>query len=325
MTSCEQQKPTRPYTDYNLFFQLEREYILQVRLGVSPALDLSEVFDPRCKRYHGPPLPFRYKDLVLPYDWHIPGKAQRRKRRHRKSHGKIGFHELSNMIAQAWSKVDEETRSFCACLSDIGTLQYKNAMRAYQLGISHKHELKQSNQESECTKKIKKNEAYDNKDNASHANQLQPGAFSPRPDCAKSSMALSRCDVKIFNENVSDEDVDLYLNFLRSKVQAINTRVSSESLVDMGDDEIRCMWNSISNENQYQQSQSHSDKAAPPQVVSNAQRCAVDVPMCWEVSQDDYKDELAQMKFNCVVGAKDLVPRSWQNKRPICGVAARQA
>jgi len=125
-------KPSRPYTDYNIFFQLEREHVLQVDLGVKQNFDAG-VFDPNNCEYHGPPLPSRYSGLVLPDDWHVPGKVVRRKRIHRKSHGVIGFHDLSNRISTAWKSVDEETKDFCEKLSDIGVLQYKAAMRKYRV------------------------------------------------------------------------------------------------------------------------------------------------------------------------------------------------
>ena len=36
-------------------------------------------------------LPQKYREIILSYDWYIPGKTQRKKRKHRKSHGKISF------------------------------------------------------------------------------------------------------------------------------------------------------------------------------------------------------------------------------------------
>ena len=113
--------PPRPYTTYNIFFQLEREYILQhgerhdmfcpvllipaflatlnmflhtlsiinVDLNVTPKLSMEEVFDIADKSYDGPELPAKYQDLVLRNDWFLPGKAIKKKRRHRASHGKI--------------------------------------------------------------------------------------------------------------------------------------------------------------------------------------------------------------------------------------------
>jgi len=79
----------RPYTAYNIFFRLEREFILQSVLDVTPSVD--DVFDPAADDNVIPSLPQRYQDIILSDDWYIPGKAQRKKRRHRKSHGKISF------------------------------------------------------------------------------------------------------------------------------------------------------------------------------------------------------------------------------------------
>jgi len=121
----------RPYTSYNLFFQLEREYILQTLLGFQPTIASKDIFDPADTTYpaEGPPLPSRYENLILPYDWHIPGKTRRHKRSHRKSHGKIHFHEVSTQISKAWSIADDEIRTFCACLSDIESGKYEKDKR----------------------------------------------------------------------------------------------------------------------------------------------------------------------------------------------------
>eukprot|EP00579_Thalassiosira_antarctica_P033314 CAMPEP_0201999896 /NCGR_PEP_ID=MMETSP0905-20130828/6331_1 /ASSEMBLY_ACC=CAM_ASM_000554 /TAXON_ID=420261 /ORGANISM="Thalassiosira antarctica, Strain CCMP982" /LENGTH=170 /DNA_ID=CAMNT_0048556205 /DNA_START=146 /DNA_END=655 /DNA_ORIENTATION=+ len=118
---------TRLYTSYNLFFQLEREYILQTLLGFHPTIASKDIFDPAAKTYpaEGPPLPSRYENLILPYDWHITGKTRRHKQNHRNSHGKIGFRELNKQIFKAWSIRDDEIRDFCACLSDIESRKNK--------------------------------------------------------------------------------------------------------------------------------------------------------------------------------------------------------
>ena len=73
----------------NIFFQLEREFILQSVLNVTPSVDT--VFDSAADDNIIPSLPQRYRDIILSDDWYIPGKAQRKKRSHRKSHGKISF------------------------------------------------------------------------------------------------------------------------------------------------------------------------------------------------------------------------------------------
>ena len=82
----------RPYTAYNIFFQLEREFILQSILHVTPSVDT--LFDQAADDVI-PMLPQKYQEIVLSDDWYIPGKGQRKKRKHRKSHGKISFSEVS--------------------------------------------------------------------------------------------------------------------------------------------------------------------------------------------------------------------------------------
>ncbi|KAL7530383.1 hypothetical protein ACHAXR_003459, partial [Thalassiosira sp. AJA248-18] len=121
------------YLQYSIFFQLERAYILQVLLHVQPDLDPVESFHPSQTTYAGlPPLPCRYASLNLSYDWHLPGKEQRRKRRHRKSHGAIGSHELTTRIANAWRNVDEDIRQFCSRVCRMGLRKYNDEMKEWK-------------------------------------------------------------------------------------------------------------------------------------------------------------------------------------------------
>jgi len=136
--------PPRPYNSYNLFFQLEREYILQTHLGHRPSLAGREAFDPATAdvaRYpypypDGPSLPARYRRLVLPHDWHVPGKGRRRKRSHRRTHGKIGFRELSDRVSRQWSAAGADVREFCARLADMQTRAYRESKRKAKAGCA---------------------------------------------------------------------------------------------------------------------------------------------------------------------------------------------
>lgn len=133
-------KPPRPCTEYNIFFQLERAYILQVLGHVQPTDSLDDpnhIFHPSQPTYAGlPALPQRYASLILPYDWHLPGKEKRRKRKHRKSHGVISFQDLSLKIATAWreleSDYDEDIQSYCVHVSKAGMMTYKAAMKEWK-------------------------------------------------------------------------------------------------------------------------------------------------------------------------------------------------
>jgi len=80
-----------------------------------------------------PSLPERYASpLTLTYDWHLPGKEKRRKRKHRKSHGAISFQDLSNRISAAWKIVDPEIKNFCAQICKIGLQKFKVEMKEWK-------------------------------------------------------------------------------------------------------------------------------------------------------------------------------------------------
>eukprot|EP00804_Cyclotella_cryptica_P021295 CCRYP_001546-RA/>CCRYP_001546-RA protein AED:0.25 eAED:0.25 QI:0/-1/0/1/-1/1/1/0/368 len=234
-------KPCRPYTEYNLFFQLEREYILQVELGLQPDYEPTEVFDPSdASNYQGPPLPSRYSGLVLLSDWHLPGKEKRRKRRHRKTHGKIGFHELSLRIADAWKNVDAETRTFCAELCDIGLMQYKTAMRMYK--AAYPEEDGETVKTAECMGGKKAPPAVDEFAFLFDETPSTSSRYIPTDRCTmaevdaafENDLALSLED---FNESLSD------LSASSGSDSSLRDSLAG-SMVDIEDDEIINMWKS---------------------------------------------------------------------------------
>ena len=113
------------YSSYHSY----TEYILQ-NLGVVPDLKDEDVFSTSDPGYGGPELPPRYDGIILPSDWYIPGKTRRRKRQHRASHGKISFSDLSKSVSTAWRNTNNnETKLFCAQLSDIGNQSYKKIIQ----------------------------------------------------------------------------------------------------------------------------------------------------------------------------------------------------
>mmetsp|Transcript_11856 Transcript_11856/g.21075 ORF Transcript_11856/g.21075 Transcript_11856/m.21075 type:complete len:300 (-) Transcript_11856:57-956(-) len=232
--------PIRPYTSYNLFFQLEREYILQTLLGFTPTLSSEEIFDPADEtNYQGPPLSSRYHNLLLRNDWHIPGKTQRRKRKHRKTHGKIGFHELNERISQAWSVVDDETRSFCAALSDIESKKYK-AMETEKK--KEKKVTMKRNKDNATMSKLTTNEPKDDDNNLFDSFDWTVSCFpqenfntidSPFPEDNGISSEL-------FCRRVSRGSLNEDHRYVS---QAINNHRDCFTEVDMEDDEIIDAWN----------------------------------------------------------------------------------
>jgi len=125
-----------------MFYQLEREYILRRLLtndddkkstSSSPSDD--DAADGQTALFQNDPLmPARFRDLPLRADWYISGKSKKpTKRKHRKSHGKIGFLELTRMIAARWAKVDDETRKYCKMMAAMELVKYKEDMESYNL------------------------------------------------------------------------------------------------------------------------------------------------------------------------------------------------
>jgi len=238
--------PTRPYTSYNLFFQLEREYILQTLHNHTPTIPPhEEAFDPTAM---APPLPARYANLILPYDWHIPGKAKRRKRIHRKSHGKIGFHELNERISRAWSAADDDIRNFCTCLSDIESRKYKTNVK----GKRRKRTIGKKNNKKKATRKhhieddkvvatwIKSSEANVNNDDGNFS------SFDWTVNCPISVQEKFAID-PYQHENISSAPK------IRRKV----SHGSSFKEVDMEDDEIIDMWKTTDLEEVVEDKQHH--------------------------------------------------------------------
>jgi HMG (high mobility group) box len=93
---AEEQTPVRALSAYNFFFRYERERILN-----SNADDIEA----------RPNLSQEKQKELLESHW---GRDRTVKRRHRKSHGKISFAELSKRISQRWKDLPEDQKNFFA-------------------------------------------------------------------------------------------------------------------------------------------------------------------------------------------------------------------
>jgi hypothetical protein len=121
-------KPMRPLTAYHIFFQLEREYLIQTTAGP----DADKTIHDNKSLIAG--VPRRYRSIKLLPDWYA-GPGKRQKRKHRKSHGKIGFLELSQIISKRWATLessDPETKQYVSQIAARELGEYKLEMKEYK-------------------------------------------------------------------------------------------------------------------------------------------------------------------------------------------------
>ncbi len=126
----------------DLFFQLEREYILQTPSD-SDAETPQAAAKPDARRIGkdiDEDMPSRYQLIHLNDEWYKSASGKRSsknqpKRKHRKTHGKIGFLELSSVISKRWhnlQELDAETKSYVAKVAARLLEEYKSDMAAFK-------------------------------------------------------------------------------------------------------------------------------------------------------------------------------------------------
>lgn len=120
-------KPQRPLTAYHIYFQIEREFIIQ---SACPPGHVNADPNKSCLR----DVPRRYRSISLLPDW-FAGPGKRQKRKHRKSHGMIGFLELSRVISRRWATLDTsdpETKRFVTRIATRELEEYKLEVKEYK-------------------------------------------------------------------------------------------------------------------------------------------------------------------------------------------------
>ena len=164
-----------------MFYQLEREYIIHRILNEDPSGMMSASSNQPALFQNDPLMPARYRLLPLRADWYISGKTKKpTKRKHRKSHGKIGFLELTRMIAARWASVDDETRKYCKMMAAMELVKYKEDMDSYN---TYKEQLSKVGEIPEDMKQrmLKKRKAAEKKDASAAAARGEKGGAPPTP------------------------------------------------------------------------------------------------------------------------------------------------
>jgi len=126
----------KPRSPYNLFFQVERQLVI-AELSCSPqsiSLDRNilsvDHSQGNCQgrllaledALHNVPLPARYRGANILNPLKV---INNQRRKHCKSHGKIGFVQLSQTIAKKWKHADQETKDYFKALSVKDLQRYK--------------------------------------------------------------------------------------------------------------------------------------------------------------------------------------------------------
>jgi len=120
----------RPLTAYHIYFQIEREFIIQTLSGEDADKSIFE--GKNCLNN----VPKRYINTKLSPDWYL-GPGKRAKRKHRKQHGKIGFLELSRVISTRWAKLEETDPDIKQFVSKLA----KQELEVYQREVEEYKEL----------------------------------------------------------------------------------------------------------------------------------------------------------------------------------------
>ena len=121
-------KPTRPLTAYHIFFQLERNYIIQQSKKQGTPEDFPEGIDQNAAER-----PEKYRNIIMPRGWFNSGKgeAAKKKKAAKKIHGVISFLDLSKTISNRWNSADFETRMYCRDLANKQLVIYRKNMEAF--------------------------------------------------------------------------------------------------------------------------------------------------------------------------------------------------
>ena len=121
-------KPKRPLTAYLIYFQIEREFIIQTLSGEDADKSILE------GKIFFKDVPQRYVNTRLSPDWYF-GPGKRAKRKHRKQHGKISFLELSRVINSRWTKLEEtdpDIKQFVSKLAEQEVDEYNRELKKYR-------------------------------------------------------------------------------------------------------------------------------------------------------------------------------------------------
>ncbi|KAL7463581.1 hypothetical protein ACHAXS_003935 [Conticribra weissflogii] len=223
-------KPKRPLTAYNIFSQLERNYILQSEKDDPPVLPTS-VDDDTSRR------PEKYRNVIMPKNWFKVGKIKP-KRRERENHGKISFLELTKAIAKGWNEADSEVKQYCRdvagkeleryreAMADFtkkyGNNNEKNAKKEIETEQRKRHKSKQGNKKAKDGVSQGSNDAASEERSESSDYDRKLPALRNNCECASTTNTTTTTTSATATANEQNEDYS-YSNFLCNSNYSLHT------------------------------------------------------------------------------------------------------
>lgn len=121
--------PPKPYSEYTIFFRLERAYLIQSS-GAQIDEECLAALDPNHRDALEFPRPEKYHQVILPPYWYSSAHraAMEKKRKHKKRDGRMSFKTLSKTISASWRNVAPDVVKYCKKLSRAEAMKYKEIM-----------------------------------------------------------------------------------------------------------------------------------------------------------------------------------------------------
>mmetsp|Transcript_7231 Transcript_7231/g.14831 ORF Transcript_7231/g.14831 Transcript_7231/m.14831 type:complete len:512 (+) Transcript_7231:70-1605(+) len=114
----------KPYTQYTIFFRLERMRLLREAGFIDD--EIRATLRPGHFDQNEHPRPAKYRDVEMPPFWYSSFAKNEHdgKRKHTKKACRFPLKELSQMIAANWKEIDEETSAYTKRLADMELTKY---------------------------------------------------------------------------------------------------------------------------------------------------------------------------------------------------------